>query len=83
MSCRVLGRRVEEAVLAEVVRAARAEGATRLIGEYIPSPKNKMVEKHYEKLGFTAVDNVDGVTTWALDLAGYEYPELPMTIDRT
>jgi FkbH-like protein len=82
MSCRVLGRRVEEAILAEVARAARAEGATELVGEYIPSPKNKMVEKHYQKLGFSLAGEADGVTTWTLDLGGYEEPDLPVTIVR-
>jgi FkbH-like protein len=82
MSCRVLGRRVEEAVLAEVVRAAREEGVGQLVGEYIPSPKNRMVEKHYEKLGFAQLGETEGVTRWSLDLAAYEYPDLPVTIVR-
>jgi len=82
MSCRVLGRRVEEAVLSEVVRAAREEGATQLVGEYIPSPKNKMVEKHFQKLGFTLLEDKDGHTTWGLDVGTYAYPDLPVTIVR-
>jgi len=82
MSCRVLGRRVEEAVLAEVVRAARQEGVTELVGQYIPSPKNRMVEKHFEKLGFTPSGEADGVTTWTLDVGAYDYPDLPVTIVR-
>ena len=55
MSCRVLGRRVEEAVLAELAREARAAGASELIGRFIPSEKNMMVAKHYEKLGFEKI----------------------------
>jgi FkbH-like protein len=82
MSCRVLGRRVEESVLAEVVRAARAAGAKELVGEYIPSPKNKMVEKHYEKLGFRLVSEAEGAAIWSLDLGSYEAPDLPVTIAR-
>jgi len=82
MSCRVLGRRVEEAVLAHVARAARAAGATRLIGEYIPSPKNAMVREHFGKLGFTRIaDRNDGGSVWALDLTNYVAPTLPMILD--
>lgn len=82
MSCRVLGRRVEEASLAHLAAAAKAEGATQLIGRYIPSAKNAMVKDHYSKLGFTLVSTEDdGATTWALDLTTYEAPELPMDID--
>lgn len=81
MSCRVLSRRVEEAVLAHVAAAARAAGATRLIGEFIPTPKNVLVEKHFEKLGFTAAGDRDGGgTRWELPLADYAAPDLPMQV---
>jgi FkbH-like protein len=82
MSCRVLGRRGEEAVLAHVAAAARAAGASSLIGEYLPTPKNVIVEKHFEKLGFShCADRADGGTVWALDLESYRPPELPMRIE--
>lgn len=83
MSCRVLGRRVEEAVLAEAATAARADGATRLVGDYLPTPKNVLVEKHYEKLGFRLIESLEGGgTRWALDLTDYKAPDLPMAIAR-
>jgi FkbH-like protein len=81
MSCRVLGRRVEEAVLAQVCAAAKAEGASRLIGRYLPTAKNRMVADHYGKLGFTLVDEAtDGTSVWQLELDKYQTPELPMQI---
>src|SRR5690606_23076648 len=52
MSCRVLGRQVEEAVLDVLVHAARAAGYRTLIGEYRPSGRNGMVAEHYPQLGF-------------------------------
>jgi FkbH-like protein len=68
MSCRVLGRRVEEATLNIVADAARAMGARQLRGIYRPTAKNGMVAKHYEKLGFrTVIESADG-TTSLLDL---------------
>lgn len=81
MSCRVLKRRVEEATLATVAEAARAAGITKLYGDYLPSPKNAMVEDHYGKLGFEKLGPVgeDG-TRWVLDLNGFETPELPMKL---
>ena len=61
MSCRVLGRKMEEATLNLVVRQARALGAERLIGVYRPTAKNGMVRDHYQRLGFfpigTATDD--------------------------
>ncbi len=78
MSCRVLGRRVEEATLQAVVAAARQAGISRLIGRYIPSAKNGMVADHFEKLGFQRISlEADGESTWALDLADYVEKALP------
>ncbi|MDF0490911.1 HAD-IIIC family phosphatase [Sphingomonas sp. H39-1-10] len=82
MSCRVLGRRVEEAVLAHVATAARAAGAARLAGEYIPTAKNAMVRDHFAKLGFAkTAERADGRTEWTLDLATYVAPALPMKLE--
>jgi FkbH-like protein len=81
MSCRVLGRRVEEAVLAAVAHAAHDAGIARLIGVYLPTAKNKMVAEHFGKLGFERVSTEpDGASRWQLDLAGYEPPHLPMRL---
>jgi FkbH-like protein len=51
MSCRVLGRQVEQATLNLFAETAKSMGAHSLIGEYKPTPKNRMVDKHYHKLG--------------------------------
>ena len=81
MSCRVLKRRVEEAVLATVAEAAREAGAARLIGDYLPSPKNAMVEEHFGSLGFSRAGSVgEGGTRWELALADYTPPDLPMVL---
>ena len=65
MSCRVLGRGVENLVLNTMAAAARADGIGRIIGEYLPTAKNGMVKEHYPKLGFaTAREN-----RWFLDVA--------------
>ena len=82
MSCRVLGRRVEEAVLNHLAAAAREQGAAALVGRYIPSAKNKMVAQHYDKLGFELVETLaDGTTVHRLALADYVAPDLPMRIE--
>ncbi len=61
MSCRVLGRQVEEATLNVIAEQARVLGAARLVGIYVPTPKNGMVAKHYKKLGFANdVQNGEG-----------------------
>lgn len=86
MSCRVLGRRVEEAILQELVTCARQKGATRLIGHYIPSEKNAMVADHFRNLGFELESDQGGETHWGLDLGRLDLAKLsakPLPIERT
>ena len=80
MSCRVLGRRVEEGVLSVVVGEAKKAGATTLVGVYKPTSRNAMVSDHYKKLGFMLAHEEEGVTRWSLDIDTYEAPRLPMTV---
>jgi hypothetical protein len=69
MSCRVLGREVEEACLNVLAAGARAMGAERIVAEYRPTAKNGMVRGLYEKLGFTLESSdPDGNTRWSLEL---------------
>ncbi len=83
MSCRVLGRKVEIAVLQELVAQACARGIERLIGTYLPTEKNKLVEAHYAKLGFTLLDKrADASTVWELRTASAPTVAVPMHIER-
>ena len=52
MSCRVLKRGMEHFTLNTLVAYARANGFRCIVGEYIPTAKNGMVENHYRNLGF-------------------------------
>ena len=68
MSCRVLKRQVEEAVLNELARLALERGCTRLEGTYIPTAKNGMVAGVYPGLGFAPVGSASGNATFRLPL---------------
>lgn len=59
MSCRVLGRRLEEAMFAALVRYAAENHYTHIIGEYIPTAKNSQVADLYLRLG-CAPDGTQG-----------------------
>jgi FkbH-like protein len=72
MSCRVLGRQVEEGTLNVLAAEAARLGAKRMIGEYVPTKKNGMVRKHYKKLGFaTVAEGEDGSSRAMIDLSGF------------
>ena len=85
MSCRILGRRVEELLLREIIADARAEGITALRAMYIPTKRNMMVAHHYPSLGFSRLElePQPGTTCWQLDLGNYQAPELPFLLSRT
>ena len=69
MSCRVLGRGVEEATLNILSERAAEMGCTRLLGQYKPTAKNGMVSEHYGRLGFELAEtSEDGSTRWELPL---------------
>jgi FkbH-like protein len=81
MSCRVLGRRVQEMVLQEILRHAELNGIERLIGVYKPSERNKMVEDHYPKLGFKPIAaEQDGATVWELPVKDAQVESAPMRV---
>ncbi len=75
MSCRVLGRRVEDALLACMADAACAAGASRLLGRYIVTEKNSQVADFYTNRGFKPTD--DGL--FELDLAKSR-PQFPNVV---
>ncbi|MBN9088878.1 MAG: HAD family hydrolase [Reyranella sp.] len=83
MSCRVLKRRVEEAVLQEIVTQARQAGIKTVVGRYIPTERNGMVREHYKTLGFDLVEQSDGgESVWRLDVASTADKSLPMQVIR-
>ena len=69
MSCRVLKRGVEQFLLNHLAEIARKRGVNRLVGDYIPTAKNSLVEHHYRDLGFSCVrTDASGRTRWQLEL---------------
>jgi len=70
MSCRVIGRGIETALLARVAADAAAAGARELHGEYVRSAKNALVADFYPRHGFALADEpASGQSVWrrALD----------------
>ncbi len=65
MSCRVLKRGMEEFIVNKMVSTARQAGFATVEGEYLKTPKNAMVARIYEKLGFTALSDTQFVADTA------------------
>jgi FkbH-like protein len=72
LSCRVIGRGIEQSMLARAAELARERGATTLVGEFIPTKKNKPAEGFYERAGF---EKGDGYTLRAsVNRAAFPFP---------
>ena len=82
MSCRVLKRGMENFTLNTMVERAKAAGYKRIIGEYLPTPKNKMVEQHYPGLGFTKIEDA-ATAQYELDVVAYQPRECYITKSET
>ncbi len=52
LSCRVIGRRAETALLADLARRIGIRGGRVLAGEFCPAPKNSLVADFYPRHGF-------------------------------
>lgn len=73
MSCRVLKRDMELAMLDGLAERCLAEGISTLYGYYYPTAKNNMVREFYGQLGFEKISEDEaGNTGWKLSLTGYE-----------
>lgn len=64
MSCRVIGRQAETALLNEIIKDAEIKNVEVIKGDFIPTKKNKPAENFYEKHGFIEIEK----NLWQLKL---------------
>lgn len=69
MSCRVLKRNMEYAMMDELVERAKNHGIKKIVGYYYPTAKNAMVKDFYALQGFTKIsEDNEGNTVWKYDI---------------
>jgi FkbH-like protein len=85
LSCRVLGRGVEDAFLINLLKYSKKRGYKSVIGKYIPTLKNSHVVEFYSKRGFTQNDkeSTQEVSIFNYDLKKeiMDEPDFFLTID--
>ena len=57
LSCRVIGRGIEEGILDYIINEARKNNIKRIIGNFIPTKKNKPSESFLSNFGFKKVND--------------------------
>ena len=82
MSCRVLKRDMEYAMMDILVHRCKEKGITTINGVYIPSGKNKMVQYFYKTQGFSFVNEKDGTSFWTLNVKEYINKNMVIEIDK-
>lgn len=85
MSCRVLKRDMEYAMMDSVVEACRECGIGTIMGYYYPTAKNAMVKAFYQTMGFERTEETDtGVTIWRYEIpADYENKNTVISVKST
>ena len=67
VSCRVLKRGIEEFIFNKIIELAASEGYNKIIGEYLPTPKNVLTKGIFKEFGFTKEED-----KWILDIKNYK-----------
>jgi len=70
MSCRVLKRGMESAMLDSLVERAKMRGLSGIVGYYLPTEKNGMVKELFSEMGFSRLPETPDIgTAWHLDIS--------------
>ena len=65
LSCRILGRKAENALMSYVSSFLLEQGSSKLLGSYIPTKKNAVAANVYKDLGFIKTN--DKIRNWVLE----------------
>ena len=83
MSCRVLKRDMEFAMLDELVRQCREQGIQKIVGYYYKTAKNAMVKDLYGTFGFAKTKDMEnGDSVWELNVADYTNKNQVITVNQ-
>ena len=72
MSCRIIGRNIESAIMDYVMGKIKEKRIGELKAKYIKTLKNDQVKEFYDKCGFKLVDRDESKINYALSLADYK-----------
>ncbi len=71
LSCRILGKGIEDAFVKTVLNLLRLDGYRKLTADYIPTAKNGQTADFYDRLGMVCVkEDEDGTKHYVMPLSG-------------
>ncbi len=78
MSCRILGRKIEQQFFIEAMDIVKKKDRnTMVFAEYLPTQKNGMAKDFYERMGFLAEEKKDGRKEYVLNLSSFDSMDIP------
>lgn len=82
MSCRVLKRDMEYAMMDTFVQKCKSRGVNSIKGYYYPTPKNGMVKDFYSLHGFIKInEDSNGNTEWLLNVESYQHKNYVIDVE--
>lgn len=81
MSCRVLKRGMEDAMMNELVKQAKERGIKTIRGYYYPTAKNGMVKDFFVTEGFTRIEETEERNVDVLQVDSYEERTVYMRVE--
>jgi len=76
MSCRVMGRNIEKALMDVVMREAAHRGCAKVIAKYVRSQKNESIHEFYDDMGFKCIQSENDVKVYEIATRTYVYNNL-------
>ncbi len=68
MSCRIIGRNIEYAIIDVIIKNMVQMGYTKISASYIRSDKNIQADSFYESIGFDLIKHEDGIKNYTLNI---------------
>jgi len=76
LSCRILGRKAEDVLIAYILECAKKEGAKSISGDFIPTKRNIPAKDFYGNCGFTKIHYVEDVEIWKFEVSNsFDFPD--------
>jgi FkbH-like protein len=73
LSCRVLGKRVEEQFLKFVLNELKKINSKKIIAKYLPTKKNELAKDFYQATGLTKTNESTSEIVFEINLKDFEY----------
>ena len=80
LSCRILGKNVELALMREIVNTLREKGAKKIRAKFIPTPKNAPAKEFFSECGFVLGSESGEEKNYILEIGSEKIKHFPMEV---